>query len=65
MNKTYTLGSDSESDCYALYDEKGNLIRGWQFGDDISRVLRDVLSSLNISLKTKDIDVDGDFPKKI
>jgi hypothetical protein len=61
--KTYTLGLDEE--CKALYDENGNIILGWQEGDDISRVIRTVLSNFNVSLNCKTINVDGDYPSKI
>ena len=61
--KTYTLGQDEE--CNALYDENGNLIYGWQEGDDISRVLRKILSNFNITLDHKSISVDGAYPSKI
>lgn len=64
-NKTYTLGYDSESECNGLYDENGKLIRGWQDGDDVSRVLRSVLSHFNVNLSLKEITVDGGIPSKI
>jgi hypothetical protein len=65
MPKNYTLGTDSESDCYAIYDDEGQLIRGWQSGDDISRILRDVLLNLGVQLSQKSISVDGDYPSRI
>jgi hypothetical protein len=63
--KTFTLGQDSDCDCNALYDENGDIIRAWQEGDEISRVLRDVLSKLGINLNYKSITVDGGYPSKI
>jgi hypothetical protein len=63
--KTYTFGYDSESECNAIYDENGNFVRGWQNGDEIYRVLSDVLSKLDVKLLSKSISVDGDFPIKI
>ena len=64
--KTFTLVQDSDRECNALYDENGNLIRGWQEGDDISRILRVVLSTLGVNLDYKSITInDGEYPSKI
>lgn len=63
--KNFTLGQDNDSDSNALYDENGKLIRAWQNGDDIYRVIKDILSSIGIGLSYKEITVDGDFPQSI
>lgn len=64
--KVYTFVSDGENECEAIYDENGKFVRGWQPGDDISRVLRDILAPLGIQLVCKDIEVEnGEYPAKI
>ena len=65
MSKTFTIGNDPETECYGLYDENGVLIRGWQSGDDISRVLKDILSNFGVGVRYKEITVDGDIPDSI
>lgn len=62
--KNFTLGQD-DSESNAIYDENGKLIRAWQNGDDIYRVLKDIFSSIGIGLSHKQITVDGDFPQSI
>lgn len=63
-NKLY-IGYDSDSSCYAVYDEKRKIIRGWQEGDDIIRVLKDIGKVIGIRFETVPISVDGDFTDKI
>lgn len=51
MKPKFFLLSDSESECHAIYDEKGNFIIGWQEGDDISRVFKNFLMLLDLILR--------------
>lgn len=65
MKPTFTLASDSVMGVYALYDENNKLIHGWQYGDDISRVMRVILAKVGHDIKTVDIKIDGDFPQTL
>jgi len=65
MKPKFFLLSDSESECHAIYDEKGNFIIGWQEGDDISRVFKNFFNAVGFDFEKKSFSIDGDFPKRI
>ena len=65
MKRKFFLATDSDSDCYAIYDENRKLVTGWQSGDDISRVLKEFFSHAGFSLEKESFSVDGGFPNKI
>jgi hypothetical protein len=65
--KNITLAySPDSSDSHMLYDENGKLIYGWQEGDDITFMLRTLLSNLNVNLLMKKVkEIDGEYPQTI
>lgn len=59
------IAVDSETDCYALYDENGELLRMWQFGDDIVTILQDYLETLGVDLKVHRLQGRNGLPARL
>jgi len=67
MKKKLILAyADDGSDSIMLYDENGNLIRGWEAGDCMTFVFTDLCKHLGITFETATVrEIDGEYPQKI
>lgn len=63
--KTFSFVQNSEyNDSMAVYDHEKNLITTFQSGDDLSRVLKRILLTLNVNLTVSEFSGE-EFPQKL